>query len=155
MWRETMQHTNQQKGSVMTFTVVGIVLVVAALGLLYSTRSQHNNAVVPAEEGVQAPVAQQSADDAKQDQKPEKEAAKPSQDAPQSGQRQEQPAQTEQRNAAGNSTPQAHNTPRATSTAPANSNLPTTGPADNVISLLASGVMTGAAVAYVRSRKLI
>lgn len=154
-----MQHTNQQKGSVMTFTIVGVVLTVAALGLLYGARPQHDAAVVPTEEGVQTPVAQQSTDEAKQDQKPAAEAAKPSQEASQGAQRQEQATNTpntSQRNTSATGAAPQTNAANGTPATPAGgNNLPTTGPADDTISLLVSGVMTGVAVAYVRSRKLI
>ena len=42
-----MKQTNQQRGSVMTFTVVGVILAILALGLLYTARQQDNNAIVP------------------------------------------------------------------------------------------------------------
>ena len=42
-----MKQINRQRGSVMTFTVVGVVLAILALGLLYTARQQDNNSVVP------------------------------------------------------------------------------------------------------------
>lgn len=155
-----MQNTNQQRGSAMIFTAIGVVLAVVALGLLYSTRSRQDSAVVPVEDAVQTPVAQQqSEEDTKQDQKPAAEDSKPSQtDQNQSGQSSTNTNQNSSTNTTpngGNSTTQRGTAP-GSSTAPTNnSNLPTTGPTEDAISILVSGIVTGTAVTYIRSRKLV
>ena len=155
-----MKQIDRQRGSVMTFTVVGVVLVILALGLLYSARQQDNNSVVP----VATDNNSQKQELAQKDEK-----AKPNMTTntqSNNSQKQEQPKNQSTGNAQKPSATQqpAPTTPTspATPVAPAaatnggnTANLPTTGPADHIGELLIVGVIPGMAVAYVRSRKVV
>ena len=163
-----MKQINRQRGSVMTFTVVGVVLAILALGLLYTARQQDNNAVVP----VATDNNLQKQELAQKDEKSEQnksETSKPNTTTntqSNNSQKQEQPKNQSTGNAQKPSTIQqpATTTPTgpATPAAPAaatnggsTANLPTTGPADHIGELLVVGVIPGMAVAYVRSRKVV
>jgi hypothetical protein len=165
-----MKQINRQRGSVMTFTVVGVVLAILALGLLYAARQQDNNAVVP----VATDNNSQKQELAQKDEKSEQnksETSKPNtttntQSNNSQKQKQEQPKNQSTGNTQKPSVTQqpAPTTPTgpATPAAPAaatnggsTANLPTTGPADHIGELLVVGVIPGMAVAYVRSRKVV
>ncbi len=157
-----MKQTNQQRGSVMTFTVVGVILAILALGLLYTARQQDNNTVVPVATDNNAQKQELAQKDEKSKQN-KSETAKPNtttntQSA--TPQKQEQPKNQSTGNAQKPSTTQQP--APATPTAPAaatnggnTANLPTTGPTDHIGELLVVGVIPGMAVAYVRSRKVV
>ena len=163
-----MKQINRQRGSVMTFTVVGVVLAILALGLLYTARQQDNNAVVP----VATDNNSQKQELAQKDEKSEQnksETSKPNTTTntqSNNSQKQEQPKNQSTGNAQKPSVTQqpAPTTPTgpATPAAPAaatngssTANLPTTGPADHIGELLIVGVIPGMAVAYARSRKVV
>ena len=164
-----MKQTNQQRGSVMTFTVVGVVLVILALGLLYSARQQDNNSVVPVATDNNAQKQELAQKDEKADQN-KSETAKPNTTTntqSNNSQKQEEPKNQSTGNVQKPSatqqpaptTPTSPATPVAPAAATANggnaANLPTTGPADHIGELLVVGVIPGMAVAYVRSRKVV
>ena len=163
-----MKQTNQQRGSVMTFTVVGVVLAILALGLLYTARQQDNNAVVPVATDNNSQKQELAQKDEKADQN-KSETAKPNTTTntqSNNSQKQEQPKNQSTGNAQKPSATQqpAPTTPTgpAAPAAPAAAanggnaaNLPTTGPADHIGELLVVGVIPGMAVAYVRSRKVV
>lgn len=162
-----MKQINRQRGSVMTFTVVGVVLVILALGLLYSARQQDNNAVVPVATDNNSQKQELAQKDEKADQN-KSETAKPNTTTntqSNNSQKQEQPKNQSTGNA---QNPSATQQPATTPTSPAapvapatatnggnTANLPTTGPADHIGELLVVGVIPGMAVAYVRSRKVV
>ena len=163
-----MKQTNQQRGSVMTFTVVGVILAILALGLLYTTRQQDNNAVVPVATDNNAQKQELAQKDEKSEQN-KSETSKPNTTTntqSNNSQKQEQPKNQSTGNAQKPSVTQqpAPTTPTgpATPAAPAaatngssTANLPTTGPADHIGELLIVGVIPGMAVAYARSRKVV
>ena len=163
-----MKQIDRQRGSVMTFTVVGVVLVILALGLLYSARQQDNNSVVPVATDNNSQKQELAQKDEKADQN-KSETAKPNTTNTQSNnsQKQEQPKNQSTGNAQKPSatqqpaptTPTGPATPAAPAAATANggnaANLPTTGPADHIGELLVVGVIPGMAVAYFRSRKVV
>ena len=166
-----MKQTNQQRGSVMTFTVVGVILAILALGLLYTARQQDNNAVVPVATDNNAQKQELAQEDEKADQN-KSEAAKPNTTTntqSNNSQKQEQPKNQSTGNAqkpsvtqqpapttpTGPATPAAPVTPAPTANGGNAANLPTTGPADHIGELLIVGVIPGMAVAYVRSRKVV
>ena len=163
-----MKQTNQQRGSVMTFTVVGVMLAILALGLLYTARQQDNNAIVPVATDNNAQKQELAQKDEKADQD-KSETAKPNTTTStqsNNSQKQEQPKNQSTGNAQKPSATQqpAPTTPTspAAPVAPAaatnggnTANLPTTGPADHIGELLVVGVIPGMAVAYVRSRKVV
>ena len=149
----------------MTFTVVGVVLAILALGLLYTARQQDNNAVVPVATDNNSQKQELTQKDEKADQN-KSETAKPNTTTntqSNNSQKQEQPKNQSTGNAQKPSAAQqpAPTTPTgpATPAAPANggnaANLPTTGPADHIGELLIVGVIPGMAVAYARSRKVV
>ena len=153
----------------MTFTVVGVVLAILALGLLYTARQQDNNAVVPVATDNNSQKQELAQKDEKADQN-KSETAKPNTTTSaqsNNSQKQEQPKNQSTGNAQRPSATQqpAPTTPTspATPAAPAaatngggnTANLPTTGPADHIGELLIVGVIPGMAVAYVRSRKVV
>ena len=157
-----MKQTNQQRGSVMTFTVVGVILAILALGLLYTARQQDNTAVVPVATDNNAQKQELAQKDEKADQN-KSETAKPNTTTntqSNNSQKQEQPKNQSTGNA---QKPSVTQQPApATPTAPAaatnggnTANLPTTGPADHIGELLIVGVIPGMAVAYARSRKVV
>ena len=162
-----MKQINRQRGSVMTFTVVGVILAILALGLLYTARQQDNNAVVP----VATDNNSQKQELAQKDEKSEQnksETAKPNTTTntqSNNSQKQEQPKNQSTGNAQKPSTIQqpAPTTPTGPATPAAaaatnggsTANLPTTGPADHIGELLIVGVIPGMAVAYARSRKVV
>lgn len=157
-----MKQTNQQRGSVMTFTVVGVILAILALGLLYSARQQDNNAVVPVATDNNAQKQELAQKDEKSEQN-KSETAKPNtttntQSA--TPQKQEQPKNQSTGNAQQPSTtqqpaPAVPTAPAAATNGSSTANLPTTGPADHIGELLVVGVIPGMAVAYFRSRKVV
>lgn len=163
-----MKQTNQQRGSVMTFTVVGVILAILALGLLYTARQQDNNAVVPVATDNNAQKQELAQKDEKSEQN-KSETSKPNTTTntqSNNSQKQEQPKNQSTGNAQKPSVTQqpAPTTPTglATPAAPAaatngssTANLPTTGPADHIGELLIVGVIPGMAVAYARSRKVV
>lgn len=163
-----MKQIDRQRGSVMTFTVVGVVLVILALGLLYSARQQDNNSVVPVATDNNSQKQELAQKDEKADQN-KSETSKPNTTTniqSNNSQKQEQPKNQSTGNAQKPSVTQqpAPTTPTgpATPAAPAaatngssTANLPTTGPADHIGELLIVGVIPGMAVAYVRSRKVV
>ena len=163
-----MKQTNQQRGSVMTFTVVGVILAILALGLLYTARQQDNNAVVPVATDNNAQKQELAQKDETSEQN-KSETSKPNTTTntqSNNSQKQEQPKNQSTGNAQKPSVTQqpAPTTPTspATPAAPAaatnggsTANLPTTGPADHIGELLVVGVIPGMAVAYVRSRKVV
>ena len=163
-----MKQIDRQRGSVMTFTVVGVVLVILALGLLYSARQQDNNSVVPVATDNNSQKQELAQKDEKADQN-KSETAKPNTTTntqSNNSQKQEQHKNQSTGNAQKSSATQqpAPTTPTgpATPTAPAaatngnsTANLPTTGPADHIGELLVVGVIPGMAVAYFRSRKVV
>lgn len=163
-----MKQINRQRGSVMTFTVVGVVLAILALGLLYTARQQDNNAVVPVATDNNSQKQELVQKDEKADQD-KSETAKPNTTTntqSNNSQKQEQPKNQSTGNAQKPSVTQqpAPTTPTgpATPAAPAaatngssTANLPTTGPADHIGELLIVGVIPGMAVAYARSRKVV
>ena len=163
-----MKQIDRQRGSVMTFTVVGVVLVILALGLLYSARQQDNNSVVPVATDNNSQKQELAQKDEKADQD-KSETAKPNTTTStqsNNSQKQEQPKNQSTGNAQKPSATQqpAPTTPTspAAPVAPAaatnggnTANLPTTGPADHIGELLIVGVIPGMAVAYVRSRKVV
>jgi len=163
-----MKQTNQQRGSVMTFTVVGVMLAILALGLLYTARQQDNNAIVPVATDNNAQKQELAQKDEKSEQN-KSETSKPNTTTSiqsNNSQKQEQPKNQSTGNAQEPSVTQqpAPTTPTgpATPAAPAaatnggsTANLPTTGPADHIGELLVVGVIPGMAVAYVRSRKVV
>ena len=163
-----MKQIDRQRGSVMTFTVVGVVLVILALGLLYSARQQDNNSVVPVATDNNSQKQELAQKDEKADQN-KSETAKPNTTTntqSNNSQKQEQPKNQSTGNAQKPSATQqpAPTTPTspAAPVAPAaatnggnTANLPTTGPADHIGELLIVGVIPGMAVAYVRSRKVV
>ena len=151
-----MKQTNQQRGSVMTFTVVGVILAILALGLLYTARQQDNTAVVPVATDNNAQKQELAQKDEKSEQN-KSETAKPNTTTnTQSNNSQNQSTGNAQK-------PSVTQQPApATPTAPAaatnggnTANLPTTGPADHIGELLIVGVIPGMAVAYARSRKVV
>ena len=157
-----MKQTNQQRGSVMTFTVVGVILAILALGLLYTARQQDNNAVVPVATDNNAQKDEKSEQNKSETSKPNTTTNTQSNNS----QKQEQPKNQSTGNAQKPSVTQqpAPTTPTgpATPAAPAaatngssTANLPTTGPADHIGELLIVGVIPGMAVAYARSRKVV
>ena len=119
----------------MTFTVVGVILAILALGLLYTARQQDNNAVVPV-----------ATDNNSQKQEQPKNQSTGNAQKPSTIQ---QPAPT---TPTGPATPAA---PAAATNGGSTANLPTTGPADHIGELLIVGVIPGMAVAYARSRKVV
>ena len=163
-----MKQIDRQRGSVMTFTVVGVVLVILALGLLYSARQQDNNSVVPIATDNNSQKQELAQKDEKADQN-KSETAKPNTTTntqSNNSQKQEQP----KNQSTGNTQkPSATQQPATTPTSPAApaapvaatanggnaANLPTTGPADHIGELLVVGVIPGIAVAYFRSRKVV
>lgn len=163
-----MKQINRQRGSVMTFTVVGVVLAILALGLLYTARQQDNNAVVPVATDNNAQKQELAQKDEKSEQN-KSETSKPNTTTntqSNNSQKQEQPKNQSTGNAQKPSVTQqpAPTTPTgpATPAAPAaatnggsTANLPTTGPADHIGELLIVGVIPGMAVAYARSRKVV
>ena len=163
-----MKQIDRQRGSVMTFTVVGVVLVILALGLLYSARQQDNNSVVPVATDNNSQKQELAQKDEKADQD-KSETAKPNTTTStqsNNSQKQEQPKNQSTGNAQKPSATQqpAPTTPTspAAPVAPAaatnggnTANLPTTGPADHIGELLIVGVIPGMAVAYFRSRKVV
>ena len=163
-----MKQTNQQRGSVMTFTVVGVMLAILALGLLYTARQQDNNAIVPVATDNNAQKQELAQKDEKSEQN-KSETSKPNTTTSiqsNNSQKQEQPKNQSTGNAQEPSVTQqpAPTTPTgpATPAAPAaatngssTANLPTTGPADHIGELLIVGVIPGMAVAYARSRKVV
>ncbi|QCT41986.1 hypothetical protein [Candidatus Nanosynbacter featherlites] len=163
-----MKQINRQRGSVMTFTVVGVVLAILALGLLYTARQQDNNAVVPVATDNNSQKQELAQKDEKADQN-KSETAKPNTTTntqSNNSQKQEQPKNQSTGNAQKPSATQqpapTTSTGPATPTAPAaatngssTANLPTTGPADHIGELLVVGVIPGMAVAYFRSRKVV
>ena len=164
-----MKQINRQRGSVMTFTVVGVVLAILALGLLYTARQKDNNAVVPVATDNNSQKQELAQKDEKADQN-KSETAKPNTTTSaqsNNSQKQEQPKNQSTGNAQRPSATQqpAPTTPTspATPAAPAaatngggnTANLPTTAPADNIGEQLIVGVIPGMAVAYVRSRKVV
>ena len=160
-----MKQIDRQRGSVMTFTVVGVVLVILALGLLYSARQQDNNSVVPVATDNNSQKQELAQKDEKADQD-KSETAKPNTTTStqsNNSQKQEQPKNQSTGNAQKPSaTQQPAPTSPAAPVAPAaatnggnTANLPTTGPADHIGELLIVGVIPGMAVAYVRSRKVV
>lgn len=163
-----MKQIDRQRGSVMTFTVVGVVLVILALGLLYSARQQDNNSVVPIATDNNSQKQELAQKDEKADQN-KSETAKPNTTTntqSNNSQKQEQPKNQSTGNA---QKPSATQQPATTPTSPAApaapvattanggnaANLPTTGPADHIGELLVVGVIPGIAVAYFRSRKVV
>lgn len=160
-----MKQIDRQRGSVMTFTVVGVVLAILALGLLYTARQQDNNAVVPVATDNNAQKQELAQKDEKSEQN-KSETAKPNTTTntqSNNSQKQEQPKNQSTGNA---QKPSATQQPATTPTSPAApvattanggsaANLPTTGPADHIGELLVVGVIPGMAVAYVRSRKVV
>ena len=163
-----MKQLDRQRGSVMTFTVVGVVLVILALGLLYSARQQDNNSVVPIATDNNSQKQELAQKDEKADQN-KSETAKPNTTTntqSNNSQKQEQPKNQSTGNA---QKPSATQQPATTPTSPAApaapvattanggnaANLPTTGPADHIGELLVVGVIPGIAVAYFRSRKVV
>lgn len=164
-----MKQTNQQRGSVMTFTVVGVMLAILALGLLYTARQQDNNAIVPVATDNNAQKQELAQKDEKSEQN-KSETSKPNTTTniqSNNSQKQEQPKNQSTGNAQEPSvtqqpaptTPTGPATPAAPAAAAANggnaANLPTTGPADHIGELLIVGVIPGMAVAYFRSRKVV
>jgi len=157
-----MKQTNQQRGSVMTFTVVGVILAILALGLLYTARQQDNTAVVPVATDNNAQKQELAQKDEKSEQN-KSETAKPNTTTntqSNNSQKQEQPKNQSTGNAQKPSVTQqpAPTTPTAPAAATNGgntANLPTTGPADHIGELLIIGVIPGMAVAYVRSRKVV
>ena len=164
-----MKQINRQRGSVMTFTVVGVVLAILALGLLYTARQQDNNAVVPVATDNNSQKQELAQKDEKADQN-KSETAKPNTTTntqSNNSQKQEQPKNQSTGNAQRPSatqqpaptTPTGPATPVAPAAPAANggnaANLPTTGPADHIGELLIIGVIPGMAVAYARSRKVV
>lgn len=157
-----MKQTNQQRGSVMTFTVVGVILAILALGLLYTARQQDNNAVVPVATDNNAQKQELAQKDEKSEQN-KSETPKPNTTTntqSNNSQKQEQPKNQSTGNAQKPSVTQqpAPTTPAAPAAATngnSTANLPTTGPADHIGELLIVGVIPGMAVAYVRSRKVV
>ena len=163
-----MKQTNQQRGSVMTFTVVGVMLAILALGLLYTARQQDNNAIVPVATDNNAQKQELAQKDEKSEQN-KSETSKPNTTTniqSNNSQKQEQPKNQSTGNAQKPSvtqqpaptTPTAPATPAAPAAATNGSstaNLPTTGPADHIGELLIVGVIPGMAVAYARSRKVV
>lgn len=157
-----MKQTNQQRGSVMTFTVVGVILAILALGLLYTARQQDNNAVVPIATDNNAQKQEFAQKDEKSEQN-KSETAKPNtttntQSA--TPQKQEQPKNQSTGNAQKPSTtqqpaPATPTAPAAAANGSSTANLPTTGPSDHIGELLIVGVIPGMAVAYARSRKVV
>ncbi len=157
-----MKQTNQQRGSVMTFTVVGVMLAILALGLLYTARQQDNNAVVPVATDNNAQKQELAQKDEKSEQN-KSETSKPNtttntQSA--TPQKQEQPKNQSTGNAQKPSTtqqpaPATPTAPAAATNGNSTANLPTTGPADHIGELLVVGVIPGMAVAYFRSRKVV
>jgi hypothetical protein len=157
-----MKQTNQQRGSVMTFTVVGVILAILALGLLYTARQQDNNAVVPVATDNNAQKQELAQKDEKSEQN-KSETSKPNtttntQSA--TPQKQEQPKNQSTGNAQKPSTtqqpaPAVPTAPVAATNGSSTANLPTTGPADHIGELLIVGVIPGMAVAYARSRKVV
>ena len=157
-----MKQTNQQRGSVMTFTVVGVILAILALGLLYTARQQDNNAVVPVATDNNAQKQELVQKDEKSEQN-KSETSKPNTTTntqSNNSQKQEQPKNQSTGNAQKPSVTQqpAPTTPTAPAAATngnSTANLPTTGPADHIGELLIVGVIPGMAVAYARSRKVV
>lgn len=163
-----MKQIDRQRGSVMTFTVVGVVLVILALGLLYSARQQDNNSVVPIATDNNSQKQELAQKDEKADQN-RSETAKPNTTTntqSNNSQKQEQPKNQSTGNA---QKPSATQQPATTPTSPAApaapvattanggsaANLPTTGPADHIGELLVVGVIPGMVVTYFRSRKVV
>ena len=148
-----MKQINRQRGSVMTFTVVGVVLAILALGLLYTARQQDNNAVVPVATDNNAQKQELAQKDEKSEQN-KSETSKPNTTTntqSNNSQKQEQPKNQSTGNAQKPSVTQQPAATNGGSTA----NLPTTGPADHIGELLIVGVIPGMAVAYARSRKVV
>lgn len=129
-----MVRTNQG-GSVLSFVVVGIILVGLVIGGVYGVR-QLLSQPQPSE---QTPVATQ----------PEK-TQQPQESAPKPEEKTEAPVETKPETA-----PQPQSTPAPIGTpAPAVNELPRTGPAENVAMLIGLVFLTIASVSYVRSRRL-
>ncbi len=157
-----MKQTNQQRGSVMTFTVVGVILAILALGLLYTARQQDNNAVVPVATDNNAQKQELAQKDEKSEQN-KSETSKPNTTTntqSNNSQKQEQPKNQSTGNAQKPSVtqqpaPTTPTGPAAATNGGNTANLPTTGPADHIGELLIVGVIPGMAVAYVRSRKVV
>ena len=138
-----MKQTNQQRGSVMTFTVVGVILAILALGLLYTARQQDNTAVVPVATDNNAQKQELAQKDEKSEQN-KSETAKPNTTT-----NTQKPSVTQQ------PAPATPTAPAAATNGGNTANLPTTGPADHIGELLIVGVIPGMAVAYARSRKVV
>ena len=157
-----MKQTNQQRGSVMTFTVVGVILAILALGLLYTARQQDNTAVVPVATDNNAQKQELAQKDEKSEQN-KSETAKPNTTTntqSNNSQKQEQPKNQSTGNAQKPSVtqqpaPATPTVPAAATNGGNTANLPTTGPADHIGELLIVGVIPGMAVAYARSRKVV
>ena len=157
-----MKQTNQQRGSVMTFTVVGVILAILALGLLYTARQQDNNAVVPVATDNNAQKQELAQKDEKSEQN-KSETSNPNTTTntqSNNSQKQEQPKNQSTGNAQKPSVtqqpaPTTPTGPAAATNGGNTANLPTTGPADHIGELLIVGVIPGMAVAYVRSRKVV
>jgi LPXTG-motif cell wall-anchored protein len=130
-----MVRTNQG-GSVLSFIIIGAVMVLLLAGGAYIVRQQsHRGTLTPAPTQISktpAPSGNKPATST-----PQKPADKKPQSAPTP---QPSPALTPQP------------VPSSPST-PATSQLPHTGPAETMSSLLAVGLLTGVSVAYLRSRR--
>lgn len=157
-----------QEGGIVSFVVVGLVLVLVAMAALYFVR--HNGAdqsSVPIfaentddsrDPGAQEGRSQQSTDskntEAKKDDK------KPSSDAENKPKNDVDKSKNQSTGDSGSGSGDAKNgqsTP-GSNAAPSDSkgsNLPTTGPEDTIGSVVAASSLTALAVAYYRSRQLV
>ena len=132
-----MNERSNQGGSVASFIIIGVVLVIMTTGVLYWVR--HKDAPIARESPtpeVTLPGESAPTDTNKDD-------AKPSEDKNTS------PSTPEETNKSVTA-PSADSTPVATQTD--DGALPTTGPADTALELIAIGALAVAGISFVRSR---
>ena len=159
---------NTQSGAIGTFVVVGVVLVLAALAVLYGVRQfTISQRVSPVPTDIALPSdnnstevadnSQQSQQDKKQQEDKKSETSETAQTDQKTGDAEEKKTDTkpESQTKAETITPSSTTPGDTPSSESSHSNLPTTGPADSMAAIILLGGTTGIATAYVRSRRLV
>lgn len=123
-----MRQRTNQGGSVVAFVIVGVVLATVVSGGVYLVNQRNKDT------STQQPTTNQPADDSQQ----------------QEGNPTPQTQTPVPNNTQPNPTPSNQNPP--TTGVTQNSQLPSTGPADTLLAVLALGSLTATASAYVRSQ---
>lgn len=119
------QTRTSQGGSVVSFLVIGVVLVVITLGAIYFAQQRGQHAGQPTVSPSPSPSAQPSSSPS----------ASP--------------------NPSVSPAPQSSSAAPTPSSAPQTGHMPTTGPADDLLlSALPGAILVGVSIAYLRSRKL-